>query len=120
MAHKAENSHERRKYHRVPFSETVTIHQVLESKSGNVFEVDNGSVTLSSKDISEGGMRLDQGPVATLSKLVQVNFKIRKNQILEVYAKLVWQRSGQIGIQFVVFGDEIRRHLRGYVKDKSA
>ena len=110
------NKHpERRKYARAKFQETVTVHQVAESKSGNVFEVQGNSITAKAKDVSEGGMRLEIGDVNSPTKIFKLNFKLPKNGSVDVYTKLAWKSEGFCGLQFIVLDDESRKLIKGYI-----
>ncbi len=111
------NGHpERRKYTRAKFQETVTIHNVIESKSGNVFEVEGKPITAKAKDVSEGGMRLEVEMSPSSSKIFKLNFQVQKNKVVDVYSKLAWAANGMFGLQFIVADEEIRQLIRHYVE----
>ncbi len=107
---------ERRKYPRAKFQESVVVHSVVESKSGNVFEVQGNPLVVKAQDVSEGGIRLEVGNVATPNKIFKLNFQIQKDKPMDVYSKLAWNGHGQLGLQFIVADEEIRRMIRGFVE----
>src|SRR5580658_1195397 len=107
---------ERRKHSRVKFQETVTLHNVIESKSGNVFEVAGAPLKAKSKDVSEGGMRLEVEMSSSSSKIFKLNFQLQKNKTVDVYSKLAWASEGMFGLQFIVADEEIRKIIRQYVE----
>jgi hypothetical protein len=107
---------ERRKHARAKFQETVTLHNVIESKSGNVFEVAGTALTAKAKDVSEGGIRLEVEMSPSVSRIFKLNFQVQKNKSVDVYSKLAWAREGLLGLQFIVADEEIRRIIRHYVE----
>lgn len=116
MRSQQNSSSERRKYKRAQFQAPVTIHPVVESKSGNVFEVQEKPVTVSSKDLSEGGIRLEGQIGSSKSKIFKLNFQVQKNRVVDVYSKLAWAAEGMVGLQFIVADEEMRKMIRGYVE----
>jgi hypothetical protein len=116
MSSNSSNGTERRKFSRAKFQETVTVHQVTESKSGNVYEVEGTPVTVKAQDVSEGGIRIEMGKLNPASKIMKLNFQIPKNGSVDVYTRLAWASGGQCGLQFVVLDEEIRGHIKGYVE----
>jgi hypothetical protein len=115
MSQNSGNPPERRKYIRAKFQETVTVHQVAESKSGNVFEVQGNPITVKAQDVSEGGIRLEIGDVNSPSKIFKLNFKLPKIGSVDVYSKLAWKNDGHCGLQFIVLDDESRKLIKGYI-----
>lgn len=107
---------ERRKYPRVKFQESVVVHNVMESKSGNVFEVQGNPVVAKAQDVSEGGIRLEVGNGNPLGKIFKLNFQIQKGMTVDVYSKLAWANGDQFGLQFIVADEQIRRGIRGFVE----
>jgi hypothetical protein len=107
---------ERRKYSRAKFQETVTLHNVVESKSGNVFEVQGTPIKVKAKDVSEGGIRLEVEMSPSSSKIFKLNFQVQKNKTVDVYSKLAWASEGMFGLQFIVADEEIRKIIRHYVE----
>lgn len=116
MDHKKDPNVERRKYPRATFQESVVIHNVVESKSGNVFEVQGNPLVVKARDVSEGGIQLEVGKTSVLSKIFKLNFQIQKNKPVDVYSKLAWNGNGVCGLQFIVADEEIRRMIRGFVE----
>ena len=113
-----QNSHkqsERRQYSRAKFNETITVHNVTESKSGNVFEVQGNPLVLKAQDVSEGGMRIQIDDPASPAKIFKLNFKLPKNGSVDVYSKVAWNGDGYCGLQFIVLDEEVRRLIKGYV-----
>jgi hypothetical protein len=115
MSQNSNKPPERRKYTRAKFQESVTVHQVAESKSGNVFEVQGNPVTAKAQDVSEGGMRLEIGDVNSPTKIFKLNFKLPKNGSVDVYTKLAWKSEGYCGLQFIVLDDESRKLIKSFV-----
>lgn len=107
---------ERRKHPRAKFQETVVIHNVVESKSGNVFEVQGTPLMAKAQDVSEGGIRLEIGNTTTLNRIFKLNFQVQKDKSVDVYSKLAWASEGILGLQFIVADEEIRRMIRGFVE----
>ena len=107
---------ERRKYPRAKFQESVVVHNVVESKSGNVFEVQGNPLVVKAKDVSEGGIRLEVGNGSTLGKIFKLNFQIQKDKMVDVYSRLAWAGNGTYGLQFIVADEDIRRSIRGFVE----
>ena len=113
-----QNSHkpsERRKYARAKFNETITVHNVTESKSGNVFEVQGAPIVLKAEDVSEGGIRLQIDDPASPAKIFKLNFKLPKHGSVDVYSKVAWNGDGSCGLQFIVLDEEVRKQIRGFV-----
>lgn len=118
MILKKQNSPERRKFERAKFEETVTVHMVSESKSGNVYEVQGTPVIVRAEDLSEGGIRIGLGKSQAPSKIMKLNFQVQKNKLVDVYTKLAWEGNGSCGLQFVVLDDEIRKWIRSFIGKK--
>ena len=119
MGNKSNQPPERRKFTRAKFDETVTLHNVTESKSGNVFEVEGHPITVKAQDVSEGGIKLEFADTASPSKIYKLNFKIPKNGSVDIYSKLAWKSDGSFGLQFIVVDEEVRKHIRNYVSKAS-
>lgn len=107
---------ERRKYPRAKFLETVVVHNVVESKSGNVFEVQGSPIVVKAQDVSEGGIRLEIGDVNPPNKIFKLNFEIQKDKSVDIYSKLAWSGNGLLGLQFIVADSEIRKLIRMFVE----
>ena len=116
MTSNPKSSSERRKYRRAHFDGQVTVHPVVESKSGNVFEVQDKPMMVPAQDISEGGIRLT-GPVnPSKSHIFKLNFQVQKNKSVDVYSKLAWAAEGMVGLQFIVADEEMRKMIRSYIE----
>lgn len=107
---------ERRKYRRAQFEGQVTVHPVIESKSGNVFEVQDKPVTVTANNISEGGIRVEGQVQPSKSQIFKLNFQIQKNKAVDVYSKLAWAAEGMVGLQFIVADEEMRKMIRSYIE----
>ncbi len=110
---------DRRKFPRAPFVDPVTIHKVVESSSGNVFEVQGKPIIAKGGDVSEGGIRIEIGTDNSPTKILKLNFKLQKDSSIDVYTKLVWNAQGECGLQFIVLDDEIREQIKAYVQKKA-
>ena len=116
MSSNSSRGSERRKYPRAKFQETILAHWVVESKSGNVFEVQGNAVEVKAKDVSEGGIRVEVQDAAPFSKIMKLNFKLPKNGNVDVYTKLAWEVDGHCGLQFVCLEDDLRKHIKGFIE----
>ena len=116
MNKSANSNPERRKYPRVKFQESVVVHNVVESKSGNVFEVQGNPLVVKAQDVSEGGIRLEVGNGPAPGKIFKLNFQIQKDKSVDVYSRLAWTIGGMFGLQFIVADEQIRRYIRGFVE----
>src|ERR1700734_963875 len=110
------SSSEKRKHKRVHFKEPVIVHPVVESKSGNVFEVSGTPLELKSLDVSEGGLRIELSEPVPSHKILKVNFALSKNKLVDVYTKIAWVNGALCGLQFIVLDEATRQFLRGYVE----
>jgi c-di-GMP-binding flagellar brake protein YcgR len=107
---------ERRKYKRVEFKESVVVHPVLESKSGNVYEVGESSLRVKSVDVSEGGLRLLLSEPVSAGKILKVNFQSSKSKMSDIYTKIAWANGALCGLQFIVLDEPTRQFIRDYVE----
>lgn len=112
-------SEERRKFPRAKFQDSVTINKVVESSSGNVFEVQGNPIIAKGGDVSEGGIRVEIGQANSPTKILKLNFKLQKDSSIDVYTRLVWSAEGECGLQFIVLDDEIRQQIKAYVEKKA-
>jgi len=103
---------ERRKYPRAKFEAPVIVHKVIESSSGNVFEVQGTPITAKSTDVSEGGIRLEMAKSVPFTKIFKLNFQLLKNKSVDVYARVAWEGDGTCGLQFIVLDEEVRKQIR--------
>jgi len=111
---------DRRKFPRAKFQDTVTVHKVVESSSGNVFEVQGNPIVGKGGDVSEGGIRIEIGKANSPTKILKLNFKLQKDSSIDVYTRLVWSAQGECGLQFIVLDDEIRQQIKAYVDKKAS
>ena len=107
---------ERRKYPRAKFQDSVIVHNVMESKSGNLFEVQGSPIVVKAQDVSEGGIRLEIGDVNPPNKIFKLKFEIQKDKSVDIYSKLAWFNNGLLGLQFIVADSEIRKLIRMFVE----
>jgi c-di-GMP-binding flagellar brake protein YcgR len=112
----AKPNSERRKYTRAKFHEPVELHPVVESKSGNVFEVQEDHISAEAKDLGEGGIRLNISNTDSPVKIFKLTFQLTKTRMVDVYSKLAWSEEGFCGLQFIVVDEEVRRAIRNYVE----
>jgi hypothetical protein len=110
---------ERRKYPRAGFDETITVYKVVESKSGNVYEIQGNPLVIKAKDVSEGGMRLQFINEDKNNKILKLSFQIPNDGKVEVCSKLVWAKDGHSGLEFIVLDEEVRRNIRNFVGKNS-
>ena len=106
---------ERRKHTRAKFQDSVVVHKVIESKSGNVYEVQGNPLVVKALDVSEGGIRLEIGSDPS-SKILKLNFQVQKNKPMDIYSKLAWTEKGTCGLEFIVADEQIRLLIRNYVE----
>jgi hypothetical protein len=116
MDQKSKSASERRKFPRKKFQEEVIVHKVVESKSGNVFEVQGTPLVAKAQDVSEGGMRLEINKPLDPTNILKLNFKISKSKNIDLYSKLAWAGDGTFGLQFIVVDSEVRRIIRSFVE----
>jgi len=109
------NHNEKRKFNRIKFDGDVTIHPVMQSKSGNILEVQPEGVPAKGSDISEGGIRLELGDTNSPTDILKINFKVQKFKTVDAYAKLAWKSGGTCGLQFIVLDDDSRVQIRTYI-----
>ena len=109
------NQPDKRKHNRIKFDGDVTIHPVMQSKSGNILEVQARGITARGGDISEGGIRLELGDTNSPTDILKVNFKVQKFKSVDAYAKLAWKSGTSYGLQFIVLDDDSLSQIRNYV-----
>jgi hypothetical protein len=107
---------ERRKHKRVEFKESILVHPVLESKSGNVYEVGESALTVKSLDLSEGGLRVMISEPVTAGKILKVHIQSPKSKMSDIYTKIAWANGALCGLQFIVLDENTRQFIRGYVE----
>ncbi len=109
-------NNEKRKFSRIKFDGDVTIHTVMQSKSGNILEVQSTGIAAKGNDISEGGIRLEIGDTNSPTDILKINFKVQKFKTVEAYAKLAWKSGNTCGLQFIVLDDDSRGQIRSYIE----
>lgn len=106
---------ERRKFKRIPFGRKVEIHQVVESRSGNVYEVRGAPLAAVACNLSEGGLCVKWIGAARSQDLVKVQFEFEEGKTLDGFGRIVWNRGARSGLQFLVLNAAGRRLLRSFV-----
>jgi hypothetical protein len=112
----SENKEERRKYPRIKFVDRVEIFPVIESKSRNIFEVQNTPITVKAVDLSENGIRLELGTSKPPARILKLNFQINKDKSINVYGKMAWVSGKFLGCTFVAMDKESRQLIRDFVE----
>ncbi|HVM33249.1 MAG TPA: PilZ domain-containing protein [bacterium] len=107
---------ERRKHKRVEFKESILAHPVHESKSGNVYEVGESSLTVKSMDVSEGGLRVMVSQPLDAGKILKINLPSPKSKMTDIYTRIAWANGALCGLQFIVLDESTRQFIRGYVE----
>jgi len=107
---------DKRQHKRAHFQEPIKAHHVIESKSGNVFEVQGSPLLIRAKNISEGGLCLELGDRVKPQMILKLDFQVGPKQKVDVYAKVVWIDQELGGLQFIILDDPIRRTIRQYVE----
>lgn len=109
-------SSDKRQHKRASFKGTINSHQVIESKSGNVFEVQGTPMMVRSRNISEGGICLELGDASKAHMILKLSFQVGKKKEVDIYAKVVWVDKDLSGLQFIVLDDSARRAIRQLVE----
>jgi hypothetical protein len=111
---------ERRKYKRAPFRGSVEIQTVTPSKTGNVYEIQSPRIPLSACNIGEGGLELSLPSDLKPGTLLKLTFRTgpEGQELSEAFARVVWNRDGRHGVQFLMLEDETHRRIRGIVRDQ--
>jgi hypothetical protein len=91
---------EHRQYPRIDFVTEVVIQEMVESE-GNTFVIQETTVLGKALDISEGGMRMEISDAADLTQILKLNFRMQKNDMVEVYGNRVWQKGDIYGLEFI-------------------
>jgi len=109
---------ERRQSPRVPFKGQVSLQKIVESQSGNVFEVQGALELAQTLDLSENGMRLKVEGNDPVGKLLKLNIPLPKDHSLDIFTKVAWQANGTCGLQFVAVGPQVRKWVRSITQGK--
>ncbi len=107
---------ERRKQPRVKFAKPVQIYPVVESQSGNIFEVQKDFLTVKAVDLSEGGIRLELGIPKPPGHILKLNFDIQKDRSVTVYGKLCWSTGKFAGCKFIALEKETLQQIQDFVE----
>lgn len=110
---------EKRRHKRFKFAEEVRVFPVLPSASGNIFEVQQEPVPSKAFDISEGGMRMEWDGELSPEFLLKLNFEFSNNLPVEVYGKIVWTKTDQVGVRFMVTDAAIRHGVKSLSNKKA-
>lgn len=110
---------DKRQHKRIPFRESVNTHKVLESRSGNVFEVEGTPMVVRSRNISEGGLCIELGNAVKPQMILKLNFHVDNKKEVDVYAKVVWADQSLTGLQFIVLDDAARKMIRQIIETAS-
>ena len=109
---------EKREYDRFEFQKPVQVFPVLPSKSGNILEVENQSLKGRTQNISEGGLSLVTPKGFSENSILKLNFKVEKDQPVEVYGRIVWTRKKHCGVRFVLADQKIHKGIRTILHKK--
>ena len=112
------NQQEKRKHTRVKFEGEVTIHQVRQSVSENILEVDGEPIKVKLDDFSEAGLRLDLGDTQHPTEILKVKFSVKKFKTVDGYAKLTWKMGSNCGFRFIVLDKDSREQIENYIAKK--
>jgi len=107
---------ERREHTRVKFADQVQIYPVVESKSGNIFEVQNNPIAVKAVDLCEGGIRLELSFPKPPSQIFKLNFRIHKDKTVDVYGKTTWFSGKFLGCKFIALDAETRQVIRDFIE----
>ena len=112
---------EKRRFRRYDFKKTVKVFPVVPSISGNIYEVHTQSMEMLSRDISEGGLKLEASGKIESDSLLKLNFEVVDNQPVEIYGKVIWTQDNHLGIRFMMPDPVLRKGIRSMrKKNKSA
>jgi c-di-GMP-binding flagellar brake protein YcgR len=109
---------EKRKHSRIKFDGDVQIHPVMQSKSGNILEVQDKTLVGKSDDLSEGGICLEVGDTNSATEILKLTFNVQKAKTVDAYAKLAWKSGSRCGLQFIVLDDDSRKQIKDFVDKK--
>jgi hypothetical protein len=113
---------ERRRFKRARYRTTLEIQSVATSESGNVFEVMHERVPLKDCELSEGGMGLHLPFSAEEGAVLKIRCRVgpEPDDFVEVFARVIWKKDGQIGTRFLMLENEARETIRGIVRGAMA
>ncbi len=110
---------EKRHFDRFKFQKPVRVFSVLPSKSGNIYEVQKNCLELKASNISEGGLNLEVEKPLDSQYLLKMNFEVEKDQLVEVYGKVVWSRENHCGVRFMLTDPVLRKGIRSIEKKRN-
>jgi len=112
------NTLERRKHKRAQYGIPLQVQPVSPSKSGNVFEVQDRYLGAGGVNISEGGLNFELGESLQPGSILKVTFKIRPQDSVEheTYAKVMWVKKTNHGVQFLMLEENTLRKIRGFIE----
>ena len=110
---------ERRRFKRAPFRGSVEVQSVTPSKTGNVYEIKAPRIPLSACNIGEGGLELNLPSDLKPGTLLKLTFRTgpEGQEVSEAFARVVWNREGRHGVQFLMLEEETHRRIRRIVRD---
>ena len=110
---------ERRKFKRAPFRGSIEIQTVTPSKTGNVYEIQTPRIPLSACNIGEGGLELNLPSDVKPGTLLKLTFRTGSEgqELSEAFARVIWNRDGRHGVQFLMLEEETHRRIRGIVQE---
>mgnify|MGYP003575468201 CR=1 FL=1 len=117
MTPNSSQAKERRHSPRIPCQAPVTLQKVIESRSGNVFEVQGQPESAQIVNLSEEGLQLKLPSGGSLGKILKLNIPVRE-EVLDVFTKVAWQGDGTCGLQFVAMGPQVRKWVKGLIQGK--
>ena len=118
MSPSSSSAPERRHSTRVQYHEPITLQKVVESKSGNVFEVQGSPVTVEALNVSEGGIRIKTNGPDSLGKILKLNIPVEKDGTLDVFTRVAWSGNGTCGLEFMAMDEQIRKWVKGFSSQK--
>lgn len=109
-------ANDKRQHDRIVFRKTVRAFPVLPSKSGHIYEVQKNSVWVQAYNISEGGLLLETEQFSKSSLILKLNFEATKDEMAEVYGKVIWVEGGRCGVRFLFADANLRKGIRALVR----
>ena len=109
---------EKRHFDRFDFQKKIRIFPVLPSKSGNIFEVQKESFDARASNISEGGLSFKTERDLDPQFLLKMHFEAPGDQLVEVYAKVVWAKDRHCGVRFIYTEPSLRNSVRSIAPQK--
>lgn len=107
-----ENLPEKRRFERFIFQKPVRVYQVLPSKSGNIYEVQDQVIPAQSHNISESGLKLETTKPFGVGSILKLSFEVEKDDNVEIYAKIIWVQKTHCGVHFMAPDTSIQKTVR--------